>query len=74
MHVPILSERQKYRVLPTLLEVEELHLAQCDCPDECPVLRRLREDTAELRAILSKPPPKRCRQPRRYYPFSKPSQ
>jgi len=67
MYTLILSERQKYRVLPTLLDVEELHLAQCECPDECEMLRRLRADIAELRAMLSKPPPKRCREQRRIY-------
>jgi len=65
MHTLTLSERQKYRVLPTLLEVEELHLAQCECPDRCEMMRRLREDIAELRAILGKPPPKQCRGQRR---------
>jgi hypothetical protein len=67
MHTLISSERQKYRVLPTLLEVEELHLAQCECPDECEMLRRLREGIAELRVMLSKPPPKQCREQRRNY-------
>ena len=57
MHTLILSERQKYRMLPTLLEIEKLHVAQCKCPDKCQMLRRLREDIAELRTMLSKPPP-----------------
>ena len=69
MHTRILSERQKYRMLPTLLEVEKMHLAQCECPDTCEMLRRLREDIAELRAMLSKPPPKQCRKQRRIYPL-----
>ena len=73
MYTLILSERQKYRVLPTLLDVEELHLAQCECPDECEMLRRLRADIAELRAMLSKPPPKRCREQRRIYLLSRKS-
>jgi hypothetical protein len=67
MHTLILSERQKYRTLPTLLEIEQLHLAQCECPDKCRILRRLREDIAELRTMLSKPPPKQCREQRRIY-------
>jgi hypothetical protein len=41
-----------------LLEIEELHVAQCECPDKCQMLRRLQEDIAELRRILGKPPPK----------------
>ena len=73
MHTQILSERQKYRMLPTLLEVEELHVAQCECPDKCEMLRRLREDIAELRTMLSKPPPKQCRAQRRIYLLSRES-
>jgi len=65
MHIPILSERQKHRSLPVLLEIEQLHLAQCECPDKCQMLRRLREDIAELREILSKPQPSQCRTARR---------
>ncbi len=57
MHTQILSERQKHRSLRMLIEIEELHLAQCGCPDKCQMLRRLREDITELRAMLSKPPP-----------------
>jgi hypothetical protein len=64
MHTLIPSERQKYRTLPTLLEIEKLHVAQCECPDQCQMLRLLREDIAELRAMLSKPPPKQCREQR----------
>lgn len=71
MHTLILSERQKYRMLPTLLEIEKLHVAQCECPDKCQMLRRLREDIAELRTMLSRPPPKQCREQRRSYLFSK---
>lgn len=73
MHTSILSDRQKYRMLPTLLEIEKLHVAQCECPDKCQMLRRLREDIAELRTMLSKPPPKQCREQRRSYLFSKDS-
>jgi len=73
MHTRILSKRQKYRILPTLLEVEELHLAQCESPDKCEMLRLLREDIAELRAMLSKPPPKQRREQRRIYLPSKES-
>lgn len=65
MYTPILSERQKYRVLPILLEIEQRHLAQCEVQDKCEMLRRLREDIAELRTMLSKPPPKQCREQRR---------
>jgi hypothetical protein len=68
MYTPILSERQKYRVLPTLLEIEQLHLAQCEVPDNCEMLRR---HIAELRTMLSKPPPKQCREQRRSYLLSK---
>ena len=71
MHTRILSERQKYRILPTLLEVEEMHLAQCECPDKCDTLRCLREDIAELKAMLSKPPPRQCREQRRIYLLSR---
>ena len=70
MRTPILSERQKHRTLPTLLEIEELHVAQCQRPDKCDMLRRLREDIAELRAMLSKPQSKQCRTPRRAYLFA----
>jgi hypothetical protein len=70
MYTLILSERQKYRVLPTLLEAEELHLAQCNCPDDYEMLGRLREDIAELKAMLSKPPPKQCREQWRGYLLS----
>lgn len=73
MYTPILSERQKYRVLPTLLDIEKLHVAQCECPNKCQMLRRLREDIAELRTMLSKPPPKQCREQRSSYLFSKES-
>jgi len=73
MYTPILSERQKHRMLPVLLEVEELHLAQCVCPEKCQMLRRLREDITELRAMLSKPPRKQCREQRRIYPPPKES-
>jgi hypothetical protein len=31
------------------------------------MLRRLREDIAELRAMVSKPPSKQCREQRRIY-------
>lgn len=72
MHTVIPSERQKYRTLPTLLEIEKLHVAQCECPDKCQMLRRLREDIAELRTMLSKPPTQ-CREQRRSYLFSKES-
>jgi hypothetical protein len=49
------------------------HLAQCECPDKCQMLRRLREDIAELRTMLSRSPPKQCREQRRSHLFSKES-
>lgn len=52
MHTKLLSERQLQRALPTLLEVEALHVTQCECPDSCIMLRRLREDITELKAHL----------------------
>lgn len=52
MHTKIMSERQLQRVLPMFLEVEALHVAQCECPDSCLMLRRLREDITELKAHL----------------------
>jgi hypothetical protein len=54
MHIKIPSERQLNRTLPILLEIETLHVAQCECPDRCVMLRRLREDIAEVRDLLSK--------------------
>jgi hypothetical protein len=54
MHIKIPSERQLNRTLPTLLEIEALHIAQCECPDRCVMLARLREDIAEVRDYLSK--------------------
>ena len=63
MNIPILSERQRRRALPTLLEVEALHVAQCECVDSCDMLRRLREDIAELRGHLKqrRSTPSKCR-------------
>ena len=57
MHIPITirSERQRQRALRTLLEVEALHIAQCECPDTCDMLRRLREDITEVIARLEMP-------------------
>ncbi len=57
MHVPITlkSERQRQRALRTLLEIEVLHVAQCECPDRCEMLRRLREDITEVIAQLEMP-------------------
>ncbi len=54
MHIKIPSERQLNRTLPILLEVEILHVAQCECPDRCVMLRKLREDIAEVRDHLAK--------------------
>jgi len=57
MHVPIKlkSERQRRRALRTLLEVEVLHVAQCEYPDKCEMLHRLREDIAEVISQLEMP-------------------
>ena len=57
MHVPITlkSERQRRRALRTLLEIEVLHVAQCECPAGCSMLRRLREDITEVVAQLEMP-------------------
>jgi hypothetical protein len=52
MHIPIRSERQRRRALRALLEVEVLHVAQCECVETCEMLRELREDIAELRGNL----------------------
>jgi hypothetical protein len=49
MHIPIRSERQRRRALRILLEVEELHVAQCECPETCKMLRELREEIAWVR-------------------------
>jgi hypothetical protein len=48
MHIPIKSERQRRRALQILIEVEAEHVAQCECPETCEMLRKLREDIAEL--------------------------
>ncbi len=50
MNTRISSEPQKYRTLPTLLEIEEVHFANCKRPHKCQTLRHLREDIAELRS------------------------
>ena len=57
MHIPVAirSERQRHRVLRTLFEVEALHVAQCECPNRCDMLRKLREDIAEVIAQLEMP-------------------
>jgi hypothetical protein len=49
MHIPIKPERQRRRALRVLLEVEEFHVAQCECPESCKMLRELREEIAWLR-------------------------
>jgi len=56
MHIPIQikSERQRRRALRTLLEVEGLHVAQCECPNSCDMLRRLREDIIEVKSQLNR--------------------
>jgi hypothetical protein len=69
MHTKILSERQLHRALPTLMEIEALHVAQCECPEKCDMLRRLREDITELKAHLDKCRSRRhkCRKLSRYH-------
>jgi hypothetical protein len=49
MHIPIRSDRQRRRALRILLEVEELHIAQCEYPETCKMLRELREEIVWLR-------------------------
>jgi hypothetical protein len=50
MHIPIRSERQRRRALRILLEIEAEHVAQCETPETCKMLRELRDDIAELKA------------------------
>jgi hypothetical protein len=49
MRIPIRSERHRRRLLQVLIEVEAEHMAQCECPTRCEMLRKLREEIAELR-------------------------
>jgi hypothetical protein len=49
MHIPIKSERQRRRALRILLEIEGEHVAQCECPENCKMLRELREEIVELK-------------------------
>lgn len=49
MHIAIRSERQRRRALRILLEVEELHVAQCECIETCKMLRELREEISWVR-------------------------
>jgi hypothetical protein len=49
MHIPIKSERQRRRALRLLMEVEAAHVAQCECPERCKMLRELREEIAWVR-------------------------
>jgi hypothetical protein len=49
MHIPIRSERQRRRALRILREIESEHVAQCECPESCKMLRELREDICELK-------------------------
>ncbi len=49
MHIPIKSERQRQRALRILLEVERLHVGQCECIEICKMLRELREEIAWVR-------------------------
>ena len=49
MHTPILSERQRRRASGILLEIEAEHVAQCECPESCKMLRELSEEIAWVR-------------------------
>ena len=49
MQLPIRSERQRRTALQIMIEVEAEHLAQCECPEKCEMLRKLRQEIAELR-------------------------
>jgi hypothetical protein len=49
MHIPIRSERQRRRALRILLEFEAEHVALCQCPESCKMLREMREEIAWLR-------------------------
>ena len=61
MHIPIKSERQGRRALRMLLEIEKLHVAQCECVETCKMLRDLREDIAELNGRPNKKERFNCR-------------
>jgi hypothetical protein len=58
MHIPIRSERQRLRALQILIEIEAEHIDQCESPDRCNMLRKLREDIAELRGQPKNEKPK----------------
>ena len=64
MHIPIRSERQRRRALSVLLEVEGLHVAQCECPESCKMLREVREEIVWLRGQRNRKRFK-CRHPLR---------
>jgi hypothetical protein len=49
MQIPMRSERQRRTALRILLEVEDIHVAQCECVESCAMLPKLREDIAWLR-------------------------
>jgi len=49
MHTPIRSERQRRTALRILLEFEAEHVALCECPESCKMLREMREEIAWLR-------------------------
>jgi hypothetical protein len=49
MHIPMRSERQRRSALTLLLEIEAEHVAQCECPEHCEMLRKLSEGIAWLR-------------------------
>jgi len=63
MHIRIRSERQRRRALLVLLEVETLHVAQCECIETCKMLRERREDIAELRCRPDNKERFKCRNP-----------
>ncbi len=61
MHISIRSERQRRRALHMLLEVEALHLTECECMETCKMLRELREDIAELKGPPNNKKRLKCR-------------
>jgi hypothetical protein len=61
MKMPIRSERQRRRALRVLLEVESLHVAQCESIGTCKMLRELREGISELRGQPNRKERFKCR-------------
>lgn len=58
MHIPIKSERQRRRALHMLLEIEALHVTQCESIETC---KMLREDIAELKGPPNEKERFKCR-------------